>query len=124
MSGNLRARKTNGNGAAANGNGASKSDSATIASGQSKTLINNIPTAYGQAMDKKLDEHQSYEFGGPVGVAAMMIGFPILMCECDQDWRRVRVDAVRARGTWGVIDAARLLSISSLHTVVSARTAC
>ena len=23
----------------------------------------------------------SYEFGGPVGVSAMMIGFPLLMCE-------------------------------------------
>jgi delta24(24(1))-sterol reductase len=23
-----------------------------------------------------------YEFGGPVGVTAMMLGFPLLMCEC------------------------------------------
>jgi len=81
MSGNLRARKTNGNGAAANGNGKAAVASATIANGQSNQLINAIPTAYGQAMDKKLDEHQSYEFGGPRGVSAMMIGFPILMCE-------------------------------------------
>ncbi len=67
------------------------------------------PTAYGKEIDKKLDNHHewvrvvpemwytphiyysdahssfilshiSWEFGGPVGVTAMMLGFPALMC--------------------------------------------
>lgn len=70
---NLRARKSNGN-----GDGAAPSPAKANGKG---TLINAVPTAYGQAMDKKLDTHQSYEFGGPVGVGAMMIGFPLLMCK-------------------------------------------
>lgn len=73
---NLRERKPNGaaNGAAANGastNGNGNADS---------TVAVNMPTIYGQAMDKKLDTHESYEFGGPAGVTAMMIGFPLMMC--------------------------------------------
>jgi hypothetical protein len=28
-----------------------------------------------------------YEFGGPVGVTAMMVGFPALMCEYSNDGR-------------------------------------
>lgn len=84
---NLRARKSNG---AANGNGNGHTNGKTDGNGvqarlsnaYSKTVsANAMPTAYGQAMDKKLDEHQSYEFGGPVGVTAMMVGFPILMCK-------------------------------------------
>ncbi|WVF70772.1 hypothetical protein IAT40_005566 [Kwoniella sp. CBS 6097] len=42
-------------------------------------LVNAMPTEHGQEMDKKLDEHSEYEFGGPVGVVAMMVGFPLLM---------------------------------------------
>jgi delta24(24(1))-sterol reductase len=83
---NLRARKANGNGAAANGNG-KEADSATIAAGKSSHVVNYIPTAYGQAMDKKLDQHQTYEFGGPIGVSAMMLLFPVLMCELRFDDR-------------------------------------
>jgi delta24(24(1))-sterol reductase len=85
---NLRKRKSN-----------SALNSDNIANGKSTALlkINAVPTEHGQEMDKKLDEHQScvrlrrdrrsssadprYEFGGPVGVTAMMIGFPLLMCE-------------------------------------------
>lgn len=56
-----------------------------------------VPTDEGRKTDERLDKHESYvlftfitrlklkcffcsyEFGGPVGVTAMMIGFPILM---------------------------------------------
>ncbi|KAJ9113639.1 hypothetical protein QFC22_005947 [Naganishia vaughanmartiniae] len=37
------------------------------------------PTEHGRKMDKKLDEHFGWEFGGPWGVSAMMLGFPVLM---------------------------------------------
>ncbi|ODN84359.1 hypothetical protein L202_00326 [Cryptococcus amylolentus CBS 6039] len=52
-----------------------------IASGNSTALlkINAVPTEHGQEMDKKVDEHQEYEFGGPLGVLAMMVFFPPLM---------------------------------------------
>lgn len=82
---NLRARKSNG--AASNGNGAVNGNgAAAVVNGNGKAakgtvLSYAIPTEYGQAMDRKLDTHQEYEFGGPVGVAAMMIGFPLLMCK-------------------------------------------
>ncbi|THV02473.1 ERG4/ERG24 ergosterol biosynthesis protein [Dendrothele bispora CBS 962.96] len=33
----------------------------------------------GKKLDQKLDQHGSYEFGGPLGVAAIMTGFPVLM---------------------------------------------
>ncbi|KIK61797.1 hypothetical protein GYMLUDRAFT_42843 [Collybiopsis luxurians FD-317 M1] len=33
----------------------------------------------GKKLDQKLDQHASYEFGGPWGVFAIMTGFPILM---------------------------------------------
>ncbi|KAI6096977.1 ergosterol biosynthesis ERG4/ERG24 family-domain-containing protein [Pisolithus croceorrhizus] len=36
-------------------------------------------TDEGRKSDKLLDEHHGYEFGGPWGVTAMMVGFPILM---------------------------------------------
>ncbi|KIJ65555.1 hypothetical protein HYDPIDRAFT_110664 [Hydnomerulius pinastri MD-312] len=36
-------------------------------------------TDEGRKVDQILDQHQTYEFGGPWGVTAMMIGFPILM---------------------------------------------
>lgn len=52
---NLRARKTNG-AAATNGNGA-----ATNGKAANGTMLSYaIPTEYGQAMDRKLDTHQSY----------------------------------------------------------------
>lgn len=38
-----------------------------------------VPTEQGREIDKKLDQHLSYEFGGPWGVTAMMTGFPLLM---------------------------------------------
>ncbi|KZV84349.1 ERG4/ERG24 ergosterol biosynthesis protein [Exidia glandulosa HHB12029] len=37
------------------------------------------PTEQGKEIDKKLDRHLNYEFGGPWGVTAMMTGFPLLM---------------------------------------------
>ncbi|KAG2365024.1 ergosterol biosynthesis ERG4/ERG24 family-domain-containing protein [Suillus spraguei] len=36
-------------------------------------------TDEGRKVDQLLHEHQTYEFGGPAGVTAMMVGFPILM---------------------------------------------
>ncbi|KAF7308852.1 hypothetical protein MKEN_01085100 [Mycena kentingensis (nom. inval.)] len=33
----------------------------------------------GKAIDRRLDQHESYEFGGPFGVVAIMTGFPLLM---------------------------------------------
>ncbi|WVO17798.1 hypothetical protein L204_105496 [Cryptococcus depauperatus] len=53
----------------------------SITNGKSTALlkVNAIPTEYGQEMDKKVDEHEEWEFGGPTGVLAMMVLFPILM---------------------------------------------
>ncbi|TDL23613.1 ERG4/ERG24 ergosterol biosynthesis protein [Rickenella mellea] len=36
-------------------------------------------TDEGRKVDERLDKHETYEFGGPWGVTAMMVGFPILM---------------------------------------------
>jgi len=36
-------------------------------------------SAEGKAKDELLDQHGSWEFGGPIGVTAMMVGFPMLM---------------------------------------------
>ncbi|TRM65571.1 ergosterol biosynthesis ERG4/ERG24 [Schizophyllum amplum] len=36
-------------------------------------------TEEGKKLDQRLDKHESYEFGGPWGVLAIMTGFPILM---------------------------------------------
>ncbi|KAF8967619.1 ergosterol biosynthesis ERG4/ERG24 [Flammula alnicola] len=38
-----------------------------------------VVTEVGREVDKRLDSHQNYEFGGPWGVVAIMTGFPILM---------------------------------------------
>jgi delta24(24(1))-sterol reductase len=58
-------------------------DSSKIASGESRALMkpHAVPTEHGQEMDKILDTHTEYEFGGPLGTGAMMLGFPPLMCE-------------------------------------------
>ncbi|KAG9073624.1 C-24(28) sterol reductase, partial [Ceratobasidium sp. UAMH 11750] len=37
------------------------------------------PTSEGQKSDARLDVHEHYEFGGPIGVTAMMLFFPVLM---------------------------------------------
>ncbi|CUA70663.1 delta24(24(1))-sterol reductase [Rhizoctonia solani] len=37
------------------------------------------PTVEGRASDARLDAHEHYEFGGPSGVAAMMVFFPLMM---------------------------------------------
>ncbi|QRW03505.1 C-14 sterol reductase ERG24 [Ceratobasidium sp. AG-Ba] len=37
------------------------------------------PSAVGKESDARLDKHETYEFGGPVGVTAMIFGFPVLM---------------------------------------------
>lgn len=45
------------------------------------TTVSRIyaPTEHGRLIDAKLDSHTSWEFGGPWGVTAMMLGFPALM---------------------------------------------
>ena len=59
---------------------------------------NGWPTEHGREVDRQMEEHYTsvsetirehwwhvltstrYEFGGPKGVSAIMIGFPVLMC--------------------------------------------
>ncbi|EPQ56334.1 ERG4/ERG24 ergosterol biosynthesis protein [Gloeophyllum trabeum ATCC 11539] len=57
----------------ANGNG--------VANGSANEKLGpkNVPTEEGRKKDELLDKHDKYEFGGPWGVTAMMIGFPMLM---------------------------------------------
>ncbi|PFH51778.1 hypothetical protein AMATHDRAFT_141557 [Amanita thiersii Skay4041] len=38
-----------------------------------------VITDEGRASDQRLDSHETYEFGGPWGVFAIMTGFPVLM---------------------------------------------
>lgn len=33
----------------------------------------------GKATDRRLDQHENYEFGGPWGVTGIIFGFPVLM---------------------------------------------
>lgn len=39
------------------------------------------PSEEALARDRLADTHTRYEFGGPVGVSCMMVGFPLMMCE-------------------------------------------
>lgn len=74
-------------------------DSRKIASGESMALMKpgGIPTEHGQEMDKLLDSHQEYEFGGPLGTGAMMLFFPPMMCECpDVLFQDTRVRGISA----------------------------
>ncbi|KAL1756566.1 ergosterol biosynthesis ERG4/ERG24 [Schizophyllum commune] len=59
-------QRTNGK---ANGNGTANGN------GQPKVVV----TEEGRKLDQRLDKHESYEFGGPWGVLAIMTGFPVLM---------------------------------------------
>ncbi|KAJ7472245.1 ergosterol biosynthesis ERG4/ERG24 [Mycena galericulata] len=38
-----------------------------------------VVTEAGKEIDRRLDQHDHYEFGGPLGVTAIMLGFPALM---------------------------------------------
>jgi delta24(24(1))-sterol reductase len=60
-----------------------KTNAGGIASGESLAVLRpgGIPTEHGQEIDRQMDEHEEYEFGGPVGTTAMMVIFPVLMCE-------------------------------------------
>lgn len=51
-----------------------------IIDGKSTGYASHI-TAHGREIDAKLDAHDEWEFGGPMGTAGMMLGFPCLMCE-------------------------------------------
>jgi delta24(24(1))-sterol reductase len=64
-------------------------DASKIASGASRAVMkpNAVPTEHGQEMDKLLDTHTEYEFAGPLGTGAMMLGFPPLMCELPPPWQ-------------------------------------
>ncbi|KAJ7180721.1 ergosterol biosynthesis ERG4/ERG24 [Mycena filopes] len=44
-----------------------------------KPTKNVVISAAGKEIDRRLDQHDQYEFGGPVGVTAIMLGFPTLM---------------------------------------------
>ncbi|CAE6487015.1 unnamed protein product [Rhizoctonia solani] len=44
-----------------------------------KQNASHEPTAEGRASDARLDTHEGYEFGGPVGVTAMIPFFPTMM---------------------------------------------
>ncbi|KAF8749322.1 ERG4 ERG24 ergosterol biosynthesis protein [Rhizoctonia solani] len=48
---------------------------------QRKTATNGSsqPTDVGKQSDARLDKHETYEFGGPLGVTGMVFGFPVLM---------------------------------------------
>jgi hypothetical protein len=39
------------------------------------------PSDEARVRDRQADLHSRYEFGGPLGVTAMMTGFPLMMCE-------------------------------------------
>lgn len=39
------------------------------------------PSDEARLRDRQADLHSRYEFGGPLGVTAMMTGFPLMMCE-------------------------------------------
>ena len=84
---NLRKRRSVGPGAGEtlkDAAASTKSNADRIASGESMAVLRpgNIPTEHGQEIDKQMDEHEEYEFGGPVGTTAMMVIFPVLMCTC------------------------------------------
>ncbi|KAH8829895.1 ergosterol biosynthesis ERG4/ERG24 [Flagelloscypha sp. PMI_526] len=50
---------------------------ATNSHGASESVLKI--SEHGKKLDERLDKHQSYEFGGPWGVFAIMTGFPLLM---------------------------------------------
>ncbi|PWN36771.1 putative ERG4-sterol C-24 reductase [Meira miltonrushii] len=58
-------------------------DEQIIGGGKERALVRYNPgiviSEKGRESDKKLDEHEEYEFGGPWGVTAMMTLFPVLM---------------------------------------------
>ena len=43
--------------------------------------VDFVPSPEARLKDLAADTHSHWEFGGPVGVTAMMMGFPCLMCE-------------------------------------------
>lgn len=66
----LRSRSSNGNGSTT-----SKPPTDSKTGVVSRYLV----TEHGRKTDAALDKHDSWEFGGPWGVVAMMAGFPCLM---------------------------------------------
>lgn len=59
------------------------SDPQIVGGSKETALVNYNPgiviSEKGREKDKKLDEHEGWEFGGPWGVTAMMTLFPLLM---------------------------------------------
>lgn len=58
-----------------------------------------VVTEAGKEIDHRLDQHDQYEFGGPLGVTAIMLGFPALMyylwiCLWFYDGQLVRPESV------------------------------
>jgi delta24(24(1))-sterol reductase len=60
-------------------------DASTSANGAPTKTAADTPTSKvvvseaGKEIDRRLDQHDRYEFGGPLGVTAIMLGFPVLM---------------------------------------------
>ncbi|KAJ7759252.1 ergosterol biosynthesis ERG4/ERG24 [Mycena metata] len=46
---------------------------------QNSTPKKMVVSDAGKEVDRRLDQHDQYEFGGPLGVTAIMLGFPTLM---------------------------------------------
>jgi hypothetical protein len=74
----------------------------------------------------------SYEFGGPAGTAAMMIGFPLLMCELGRNFEswEFRADEQTTSGyacgttmvDWSTLVLSRISGHSSREWVSTSTT--
>ncbi|KAJ9096769.1 hypothetical protein QFC21_005039 [Naganishia friedmannii] len=73
------------------------------------------PTEHGRKMDKKLDEHFGWEFGGPWGVSAMMLGFPVLMCKPSTNYNNLLSRLTKIRSQLGLIKCLDYLWICLWH---------
>ena len=61
--------------------------SAKKATAAKKDEADFVPSEEARLKDLAADTHSHWEFGGPLGVSAMMLGFPALMCESESDWQ-------------------------------------
>lgn len=63
-----------------NSDGLRSRTAATTKKQASTVKAEHLPTDEGRKRDLAADQHSHYEFGGPVGTAGMILGFPCLMC--------------------------------------------
>ena len=78
------------------------------------------------------EAYVSYEFGGPAGTAAMMIGFPLLMCEFGRNFEiwEIRADGQTTSGhvcgtttvDWSILVLSRISGHSSREWVNTSTT--